>query len=119
MILKAALTSGDALSTVGSLTNGSAGDREVEGATAGAAAPESPVGALPEGGASGKRRRRTGSSGWAIARATAGVLMKAPGRGRTGVGWGYAMSKVPAARRRGVEERLGVDVVEGWKSLTD
>ena len=96
-MLKAALTRGDAWSTAGSLTKGSAGAREMEGATAGAEAPERPGAALVDGGASGKRRRRTGSSGWAMARATAGVLMKAPGKGRTGVGWGYAMSKVPAA----------------------
>ena len=79
-MLKAALTRGDVLSTVGSLTMGSAGD----GAGATEAALESPGAALA--GASGKRRRRTwGSSFWDIARATAGVLMKAPGRGRMGV----------------------------------
>ena len=102
-MLKAALTRGAAWLTAGSWTKGSAGDRDVEGGPTGAAALESPVAVVPVAGASGKRRRRTGSSAWAaMARATAGVLTKAPGRGRTGVAWVKAMVKgIPGAEGKG------------------
>lgn len=93
-MVPAVFVRGDAEPTVGSLTRDSVRARDA-GAAAG---PAGPAAEVAVGGASGKRRRRTGgSSCWAIARATAGVLMKAPGRGRTGVAWGYAMSIVPAA----------------------